>query len=49
MRTVQDRNESYQGEKVMNEYVECNNCKYQYECERTYLGGCTDGEEWGED
>ena len=29
--------------------VECHNCKYQYECERTYLGGCTDGKEWEED
>lgn len=28
--------------------VECNNCKHQYDCERTYLGQCTDGEEWGE-
>ena len=31
----------------MNKYVECQNCKYQYDCERTYLGGCTDGKEWG--
>lgn len=30
-------------------YVECHNCKYQYDCERTYLGGCTDGKEWEED
>ena len=29
--------------------VECHNCKHQYDCERTYLGQCTDGEEWGED
>lgn len=27
-------------------YVECENCKKMYDCERTYLGGCTDGEEW---
>ena len=33
----------------MSKYVECQNCKYQYDCERTYLGGCTDGEEWSED
>ena len=30
-------------------YIECFNCKYMYDCERTYLGGCTDGEEWSED
>ena len=29
-----------------NNLVECVNCKYHYDCERTYLGGCTDGEEW---
>ena len=29
--------------------VDCWNCKYQYDCERTYLGGCTDGEEWSEE
>ena len=29
--------------------VDCHNCKYQYECERTYLGGCTDGKEWEEE
>ena len=29
--------------------VECHNCKHQYDCERTYLGQCTDGEEWGEE
>ena len=33
----------------MNKYVECQNCKYQYDCERTYLGGCTDGKEWEEE
>lgn len=26
------------------EYVECSNCKNKSDCERTYLGGCTDGE-----
>lgn len=26
--------------------VECNDCKNVYDCERTYLGGCTDGEKW---
>ena len=30
-------------------YVDCHNCKNIYDCERTYLGGCTDGEEWGDD
>ena len=30
-------------------YVECFNCQYMYDCERTYLGGCTDGKEWSED
>lgn len=30
-------------------YVDCHNCKYMYDCERTYLGGCTDGEEWEDD
>lgn len=29
-------------------FIECFNCKYQYDCERTYLDGCTDGEEWDE-
>lgn len=33
----------------MSKYVECQNCKYQYDCERTYLGGCTDGKEWEEE
>lgn len=32
----------------MNKYVECQNCKNSYDCERTYLGGCTDGEKWEE-
>ncbi len=27
-------------------YIECKDCAYQYDCERTYLGGCTDGKEW---
>ena len=26
--------------------IECKDCKNIYDCERTYLGGCTDGEEW---
>ena len=30
-------------------YIECINCKYVYDCERTYMGGCTDGKEWSED
>lgn len=30
----------------MEKYVECQNCKEQYDCERTYLGGCTDGKQW---
>ncbi len=32
----------------MDKYVECQNCQEQYDCERTYLGGCTDGKEWKE-
>lgn len=32
----------------MEKYVDCHNCKEQYDCERTYLGGCTDGKEWEE-
>lgn len=37
--------------KVDNEggLVDCHNCKHQYYCERTYLGGCTDGVEYSED
>lgn len=27
-------------------FVYCNNCKKSSDCERTYFGGCTDGEEW---
>lgn len=30
-------------------YIECFGCKYMYECDRTYLGGCTDGEEWNDE
>ena len=30
----------------MEKYVDCHNCQNQYDCERTYLGGCTDGKEW---
>jgi hypothetical protein len=29
-----------------NKFVYCNNCKKSSDCERTYFGGCTDGEEW---
>ena len=29
-------------------YIDCKDCKYMYDCERTYLGGCTDGAEWEE-
>lgn len=29
-----------------NKIVKCEGCIYMYQCERTYLGGCTDGEEW---
>ena len=29
-------------------YIDCHRCKHRYDCERTYLGGCTDGEEWSE-
>ena len=27
-------------------YIECKDCKYHYDCERTYLSGCFDGKEW---
>lgn len=33
----------------MEKYIECINCKYMYDCERTYLGGCMDGKEWSEE
>ena len=29
-------------------FIDCKDCKYIYDCERTYLGGCTDGAEWEE-
>ena len=32
----------------MGKYINCIDCKYVYDCEQTYLGGCTDGEEWEE-
>ena len=32
----------------MSKLIECVNCKNMYDCERTYLGGCTDGEEWAD-
>lgn len=33
----------------IDKYVDCQNCEYQYDCDKTYLGGCTDGKEWGEE
>ena len=33
----------------MDKYIYCRNCQNQYDCERTYLGGCTDGEPWEEE
>lgn len=27
--------------------VNCEDCIYMYHCERTYLGGCDTGVEWG--
>ena len=30
----------------MGKYINCHNCQNHYDCERTYLGGCTDGKEW---
>ena len=32
-----------------NKLVDCYNCKNQYDCDKTYLGCCTDGEEWTEE
>lgn len=29
----------------MDKYTECHNCENKSDCERTYLGGCTDGAE----
>ena len=29
-----------------NHYIECHECKHKFDCERTYLHGCTDGEKW---
>ena len=29
-----------------NKVVNCLDCIYMYECERTYLGGCDTGVEW---
>jgi hypothetical protein len=34
------------GGKIM---IECKDCKYQYDCERTYLGCCSDGKPFEED
>ena len=33
----------------MSKIVKCENCIYMYHCERTYLGGCDTGVEWGEE
>ena len=33
----------------MGKYIECKDCRYFYDCERTYLLGCTDGEEWSDE
>jgi hypothetical protein len=32
-----------------NKFVKCYECKNAWDCERNYLGGCTDGEEWNEE
>ena len=32
----------------MGKYIDCKDCQEQYDCERTYLGGCTDGKKWEE-
>lgn len=32
----------------MEKYVDCHNCQNQYDCEKTYLGGCTNGQEWAQ-
>lgn len=37
------------GYKRASKIIECKDCQYQYYCERTYLGGCTDGKEWNDD
>jgi hypothetical protein len=29
--------------------IECKDCQYQYDCERTYLGCCSDGKPFEED
>jgi hypothetical protein len=34
---------------VKDKYLNCHNCKNVYDCDKTYLGGCTDGTEWVED
>ena len=31
----------------MAKIVNCEDCIYMYHCERTYLGGCDTGVEWG--
>lgn len=33
----------------MGKYIDCKDCQNQYDCERTYLGGCTDGKEFEEE
>jgi hypothetical protein len=33
----------------MAKYIDCKDCQNQYDCERTHLGGCTDGKEFEEE
>ena len=33
---------------ALEEVVKCENCKLFYECEYSYLGGCTNGIKWNE-
>ena len=33
----------------MSKRVDCSSCKHMYDCDYTYLGGCTNGKEWEED
>ena len=30
----------------MDKIIWCKNCIYMYECQNTYLGGCSNGVEW---
>ena len=34
--------------KIQRMYLPCYDCAMHYDCERTYLGGCTDGKKWEE-